>query len=647
MIRISVFLIIILLPTFLLSTILVKAAVILEGNSTDPLINEFVFDHIGIDTHEFVEVAGDGDTDYSAFSLLQIEGDSSSSAEGVIDSVFPITTTNAAGYWTTGFLNNELENGTVSLLLVEAFTGTTGLDLDTNDDGILDITPWLRIVDAVAVTDGSSSDFTYANVTLPPGFDGTAGRVWGASRLPDKQDTDIPADWTRNDPDGAGLPGFIGTPDSNEALNTPGATNLPAVATPQLLVINEVDYDQPGADAAEFVEIRNNDTMSVNLYPYRLEFINGEGALVYQTIQLPNLVLPPDDYFVVCSDATLVIDCDLTFSDAIQDGAPDAVALWLDTTLIDTVSYEGDTAPPFTEGSGVGLEDDGLGLTGISRYPDGLDTNQNNSDFSLRCITPGQANTAASDNCEGLLPPTIAITLTAVLLSLPEPGGPVTFTVQVANQSTTSVTLTALAENVLNDLNGQGDCTLPQTMAIDTVYTCSYAADISGSAGQTVTRTVTADAQNQVPLTTQASDSITLTITEPTSSGPQFLFLPVVLRPRILGEPNNSCGEAFPLGLNQPAQFLAEDENDWYRFSLSQMTQVQVELSNFIPQAGQVTVWYGVPCTAAVRVGHDGTIAVNRVLDLGMQPAGDYFIWLINAGALNTADLYTIEVLTP
>ena len=38
------------------------------------------------------------------------------------------------------------------------------------------------------------------------------------------------------------------------------------------------------------------------------------------------------------------------------DSLPDAVALFQGSTLVDTVSYEGDTGAPFTEGSGLGLE---------------------------------------------------------------------------------------------------------------------------------------------------------------------------------------------------------------------------------------------------------------------------------------------------
>jgi hypothetical protein len=91
-----------------------------EAVVSDPVINEFVLNHVSTDTHEYVEIFGDPNTDYSAFSILQIEGDGTGA--GVIDSVHTPGTTDASGYWFTGFLSNAFENGTVTLLLVKDFT---------------------------------------------------------------------------------------------------------------------------------------------------------------------------------------------------------------------------------------------------------------------------------------------------------------------------------------------------------------------------------------------------------------------------------------------------------------------------------------------------------------------------------------------
>lgn len=201
------------------------------------VINEFVANHTGTDTNEYVEVFGPPSTDLSNLTILQVEGDFSGTATGVIDSAITVGTTDANGFWRTGYLNNVLENGTLTLLLVEGFSGAAGNDLDTNDDGVLDATPWTRIVDAVAVNDGGASDRTYGLPVLTPSFDGQGFTVGGASRIPNGVDTDTTADWVRNDFDGAGIPGFTGTPVFGEAFNTPGATNqaVPAELAPSVV----------------------------------------------------------------------------------------------------------------------------------------------------------------------------------------------------------------------------------------------------------------------------------------------------------------------------------------------------------------------------------------------------------------------------
>ena len=234
----------------------------------DPIVNEFVFNHTGTDDFEYVEIFGDAATDYSAFTVLEIEGDGSGA--GTVDGVFPVGTTNAGGFWTTGFLSNALENGTVTLLLVEGFTGAQGDDLDTDDDGLLDVAPWARVVDSIGVTDGGSSDRNYGSTVLTPGFDGVPFTPGGASRLPNGIDTDAASDWTRNDFNGAGIPALDpGTPEAGEALNTPDAENQQAVVAPAGWIVNEIHADPDSSDGDanddgtanfsqdEFVEILN------------------------------------------------------------------------------------------------------------------------------------------------------------------------------------------------------------------------------------------------------------------------------------------------------------------------------------------------------------------------------------------------------
>jgi uncharacterized protein len=416
---------------------------------TDPKINEFVANHVSTDTNEYVEIVGDANTDYSDYAILQLEGDTTGS--GVIDSVHIVGTTNASGHWYTGFLSNAFENGTVTLLLVKDFSGTVGNDLDTNNDGVFDSAPWSELVDDVAVSDGGEGDFTYSSTVLAAGFSGSPFVPGGASRIPDGTDTNSVDDWMVNDFDLAGIPPFDGTPIVGEAYNTPGALNAVVPPPAPQLVINEIDYDQPSTDTAEFVEIKNNGSSSVSLEGWTLELVNGTGggAAIYNTITLPAVSLAAGDYFVVCANALTVADCDLDASpntDFIQNGAPDAVGLRFNGDLMDAVSYEGDTGAPYTEGSGAGLTDTAVGVESISRCPDGADTNQNNVDFVLTGSTPGTTN-----DCEGADPQlsindvslaegdsgTTTFTFT-VSLSAPAGSSGVTFDIATADNTAVS-----------------------------------------------------------------------------------------------------------------------------------------------------------------------------------------------------------------
>lgn len=198
----------------------------------DPKINEFSASTTGTDV-EFVEIFGDSDTDYSALTILEIEGDVASPT-GTIDEVIPVGTTDSSGFWVVNLASDTLENGSVSLLLVDGFSGSAGDDLDTDNNGILDVTPWTELVDSVAINDGGAGDLFYATTVLGPNYDGISSFApGGASRIPDGYDTESTTDWVRNDFDLAGIPTFTGTPMVGEAYNTPGAPNQIYVAPPE------------------------------------------------------------------------------------------------------------------------------------------------------------------------------------------------------------------------------------------------------------------------------------------------------------------------------------------------------------------------------------------------------------------------------
>ncbi|MDM8561960.1 Calx-beta domain-containing protein [Candidatus Marithioploca araucensis] len=207
----------------------------------------------------------------------------------------------------------------------------------------------------------------------------------------------------------------IDEPDETVIVNMGSPTNATASGTVShtvtiqdndvSLVINEIDYEQPTPplnDSAEFIEIKNISSATINLDPYTLVLYNEGSTNV--NIDLPNIDLVAGDYYVICGNNATVANCDLdhtTNTNLIQNGPKDAVALKFGTFILDTVSYKGNaTDASYVEGTGTGADSSTVALVGLSRYSDGTDTNDNNTDFKTKCITPGGANNVeANDGC--------------------------------------------------------------------------------------------------------------------------------------------------------------------------------------------------------------------------------------------------------
>ena len=116
--------------------------------------------------------------------------------------------------------------------------------------------------------------------------------------------------------------------------------------------------------------------------------------------------------------------------------------------------------------------------------------------FSSDCngsIALGETKTCTVTNSDNDTPSSILVTKTADPVSVPEPGGNVSFSVSVKNTSAVdSVTITSLSDNVYGDLDGKGTCDVPQTIAAGATYSCSFSGAVSGNAGSSHTDVVTA-----------------------------------------------------------------------------------------------------------------------------------------------------------
>jgi hypothetical protein len=151
----------------------------------------------------------------------------------------------------------------------------------------------------------------------------------------------------------------------------------PPVETAKL-VINEVDYDQVGTDGNGFVEIHNTGGAAADLADVDLVAVNGGDNAEYDRAALTG-TLAAGGYLAVAIE--------------LQNGAPDAVALFQGTTLVDALSYEGAITAATIGGQTYNLvegtalpstvEDSNTVTGSLIRNPNGKDTNDAASDWAF------------------------------------------------------------------------------------------------------------------------------------------------------------------------------------------------------------------------------------------------------------------------
>ncbi len=129
--------------------------------------------------------------------------------------------------------------------------------------------------------------------------------------------------------------------------------------------------------------------------------------------------------------------------------------------------------------------------------------------------------------------PSLVVTKTAAPETLPEPGGLVTFTVEVENLSAEAVTLTRLVDDVHGDLDDQGTCTVPQALSVGESYTCAFSAQVTGNAGAVETDVITAAVEDDEGNGVEGKAQATVGLTDV----PSGMTVSKVAEPDTLAEP--------------------------------------------------------------------------------------------------------------
>lgn len=353
------------------ATLMVALVLVLGINAphisaaTSVFINEIHYDNTGTDAGEAIEIAGPAGTDLTGWAIVLYNG-----SGGAVYDTDPLSGSipdlgGGFGVVVVNYPSNGIQNGAPDgIALVDAANS---------------VVQFLSYEGTFSAVDGPANGQASTDIGVA---EGSGTPVGYSLQLTGNGTTYEDFTWAAEAPNTFG------------AANT-GQTFAGGPSGPPDLVINEIDYDQPSTDTAEYLEIKNVGTTTASLNGVSVELINGNGTVVYATFALPAVSLAAGDYYVVCANAATTANCDLDVSpdtNLIQNGAPDAAALVYAGQIVDAVSYEGNTGAPYTEGSGTGLEDAGVDGS-ISRCPDGTDTDQNNVDLVFTAtITPGAEN---------------------------------------------------------------------------------------------------------------------------------------------------------------------------------------------------------------------------------------------------------------
>ncbi len=268
------------------------------------------------------------------------------------------------------------------------------------------------------------------------------------------------------------------------------------------LVINEVDYDQPGIDSAEFIELYNASANAIMLSDYTVVLFNGNSTsnVLYDSFPLPAQMLNPASYFVISGNTGLVPNSNMILpksTNIIQNGSPDAVAIRDNNTmnLIDVVSYEGSCIAPYVSGNGLPLAQSDTAQAdsianrylSISRFPDGTDTNDDSTDFNRVCSTPGYANVNTSSNCvTGLSTPKSTLSIEVY----PNPTrGIVSINYKAANGKAVNVRVNDILGNELKFVTMKANATVGQIDLSD-FHNGIYLIKVESGTSQTVKRII-------------------------------------------------------------------------------------------------------------------------------------------------------------
>lgn len=306
-------------------------------------INEIHYDNVSTDTGEAIEVAGPAGTDLTGWEVVLYNG------------------SNGTVYRT------EALSG--SIPAIDSGFGMVVINLPTN--GLQNGSP-----DGIAlVNNGIVEQF----LSYEGSFVANGGPASGMSS------TDIGISESSSTPVGfslqlTGTGSMAGDFTWTAGEDTFGATNTgQSFATVATAFINELHYDNAGADAGEQFEIAGS--AGLDLSGWSVVLYNGNGGATYGTVMLAGIIPDQDNGFGTLAFAR----------SGIQNGSPDGIALVNGADVIEFLSYEGSFVA--NGGPADGMTSIDIGVSEASSTPIGhslqlTGTGNSSADFTWAAAQP-------------------------------------------------------------------------------------------------------------------------------------------------------------------------------------------------------------------------------------------------------------------
>ncbi|MEJ2741182.1 MAG: hypothetical protein P8176_01490 [Gammaproteobacteria bacterium] len=248
------------------------------------------------------------------------------------------------------------------------------------------------------------------------------------------------------------------------------------------------------------------------------------GGVVTFTVSVTNIGIDPNN------PVTLNTLNDSIYGDITSSGHDDIISttcslpqvIPVDDQSVGGVDTYTCTFQTSVAGNAGDIETDVVTATGVDSHSNNL-SGQDDASVTLTDVLPN-----------------ISVTKTPSVSEVFEPGDNVTFTVTVEIISLASsdpVTINTLTDSIYGDLNGKGDCTVPQTLQSGEVYSCNFTEFVDGNAGDSETDVVTASGADDDGNTVSDSDSAHVVINDVPSS----ITIDKSVNPDVLPEPGGNA----------------------------------------------------------------------------------------------------------